>query len=79
MNEFVLAYLDYFSQLNDHVKKMKLFDANKLTFNFKIQDDSIDNYSLKYTQSNMTNSSMGIKCLLMILKYYAEYCQNIID
>jgi beclin len=70
-NESMVVYLENLKELNDYLVPI-LINTIKSTsdFNYKIQNDAINNYSIKFDQNNPENWSQCMKYLLTILKYY---------
>jgi len=69
-NEAMLIYLDNIKELNEYLLAHNYICIKSGDFNYKIINDSINNYSIKFDQNNPENWSQCMKYLLTILKFY---------
>ena len=71
--------MQYISELNEYLIEKNFLDLKTHYFNFKIKDDCINDFSVKYDSNNIENCAQGMKYLLVILKSYIDTALKLED
>jgi len=70
-NQAISMFLECIKELNDHIcEKFNYLKSTNELLNYKITNESINGYSIKYDQSNPENWGKCMKNLLTLLKSY---------
>jgi hypothetical protein len=72
-NEAMNVYLELLKELNDYVISNNIINNKTNDFNYKIINDCINSYSIKYDQNYPDNWTHCMKYLLTILKSYIYF------
>ena len=71
--------MKYIEELNQYLIEKNLLILKSNYFNFKINDDRINDFSIRYDPNNIENCAQGMKYLLVILKSYIDSALKIED
>lgn len=69
-NEAMVIYLENLKELNDYLISNNIITIKSNDFNYKLSNDTINNYSIKFDPNYPENWSQCMKYLLTILKFY---------